>query len=581
MSAAPTQLHSLAQSQSPMQQWNSDELMRSYLKKPILLQEPADQVLIQTRLRMFRVRMFELQKLRASIRPRISKDLDEELATVLYKRKILLWFTFPILELPDEIITLIFRLVVWSSATADQATLHRVHLSWVCRRFRDVALADQTLWNSVWFRDPPPWTRSLTFIERAGTAPIDVRINDIDPPARPDRSATSARPLITVDQINLILDALLPKITQLRILVVVLDNMQAIEVFMERFSRAGPPKIMERFEVHRRGAPYLWPKEKSTGVGGRLPISRYEIPNLRWLSLNGLPIDWNRFPLTNLRTIDLRRMCFQSCPTSKRWSQILAGCPDLYKLSLDAAGPQWVDQRLSSIRPVSLPHLRDLIIGDMSCLFALHIFAHMDAPNIMSLSLTMLTGQDYGPLLEMLTGRFKLVRLLSIQCMELDKTEVNVMRTVKWFESMPRLRMFKFARMQPYFLQALLADPRDYRPADEMEVQTPEGEEEERPVLCPELDALYFHSQSSREVAEIVEGRKALGKPIKRAYTLAQNQPFLTPDEITRIRANVEQFRVISNMLVTEEEDIIHEEIANSLGLDRSFGIKLADCFLA
>ncbi|KAI0652048.1 hypothetical protein C8Q79DRAFT_75199 [Trametes meyenii] len=571
----------LAQSQNPLQQWDHDQLIRSYLSRHSGQQDPANTMLVKTRLKMFRVRMLEIQKLRASIRPRVSEELDKELASILYKRKILLWFTFPILELPDEILTLIFRLVVWSSASAEHATKHRVYLSWVCRRFRDVALADQTLWNSVWFRDPPPWTRSLTFIERAGTAPLDVRIDDVDPPAGPPQPETPPRPLITVDQINFILDALLPKIAQLRILVVVLDDMQAVEAFMERWSKGGPPKILERFEVHRRGAPYLWPKEKSTGLGGRLPISRHPIPNLRWLSLNGLPIDWNRFPPTNLRTIDLRRMCFQACPTSERWSQILENSPDLCKLSLDAAGPQWTSQRASTVRPVTLPNLRDLVIGDMSCLFALHIFAHLDAPNVMSLSLSTLTGQDYGPLLEVMTGRFKLVRLLSIQGMDLDKTDVNVARTVSWFESLPRLRLFKFARTQPYLLEALLADPRDYRPADEMVVQTPEGEEEERPIICPELEALYFHSQGERDVSAIAEGRKALGKPIKKVYTLQANVRFIAKEEVVRIRAAVEQFTVVSNTLVTEEEDVIHEEIANSLGLDCAYSRRLADCFLA
>ncbi|OSD03271.1 hypothetical protein PYCCODRAFT_256026 [Trametes coccinea BRFM310] len=565
--------HALNHSPTPLEQWDSDELIRTYLKT---CQDPKmepDRELMRARLQMFRVRMFELQHLRTCIRPAVSYEFDRELAAIMYKRKLLLWMSFPIRDLPSEILTTIFRYVVWSSSGADQATQHRLRLTWVCKRFREVALADQTLWNSVWFRDSPPWRRSLAFIERAGTAPLDIRINEKERPEDAPNQTNPHHPIITVPQINTILDVLLPRIRQIRILVVVLEDMDVVETFMRRFATAGPPEILERFEMHRTGAPYLWPQEKSTGQGGHWPLSEHLTPKLRWLSLNGLTIDWNRLPPTNLRTIDLRRMSFQACPTSERWTELLKASPDLYKLSLDAAGPQWTPRRIHDIPAVRLPHLRDLIIGDMSCLFALHILAHMEAPRVMSLSLMQLTGQDYGPLMEMLTGRFPEVRLLHIQGMELNKTDVNVRRVVRWFESMPRLKLFKFSQTKPYILEALVADPRDYRTDDEREVYTPSssdsGQEAEdaRPIICPELDTLYFHSQGEGDMAALTKGRKELGVPFKRVYMPNTNIMHIGQEEVKTIRENVGQFLVIYHMLVTEEEDVIHEEMANSLGL--------------
>ncbi|KAI8990463.1 hypothetical protein BD414DRAFT_483730 [Trametes punicea] len=564
--------HKLNTSRTPLDQWDNDELIRTYLST---IQEPhiqPDLELMRARLKMFRVRMFELDNLRARIRPAVSYDFDRELAAIMYKRKLLLWMSFPIRDLPSEILTTIFRLVVWSSTGADQATQHRLWLTWVCRRFREVALADQTLWNSVWFRDSPPWRRSIAFIERAGTAPLDIRINEKERPQGASEGTSSSHPIISVSQIKTLLNVLLPRIRQIRILVVVLEDMQVVETFMERFSNAGPPEILERFEMHRTGVPYLWPADMSDGSGGFWPLSQWPTPKLRWLSLNGVTIDWNRLPLTNLRTIDLRRLSFQACPTSERWSQLLQASSDVYKLSLDAAGPQWTSQRLGSIRPVHLPHLRDLMIGDMSCLFALHILAHMDAPRVMSLALMTLTGQDYGPLMEMMTGRFPEVRLLHLQGMELNKTDVNVRRVVRWFESMPRLKLFKFSQTKPYILEALLADPRQYRSPDELEVQTagtaPGGSQEDvRPIICPELDTIYFHSQSEGDLLMLAKGRKELGVPLRRVYMPNTNQMLITPEEVAQIRENVGQFYVIYHMLVTEEEDVIHEEMANSLGL--------------
>ncbi|KAH9898200.1 hypothetical protein C8Q73DRAFT_683989 [Cubamyces lactineus] len=552
-------------SPAPLRQWDDDTLIRAYLKTCAEPQSEPDPGLFQARLTMFNMRIDELRDLLKKHGRSI--DVERDLAAMLYKRKLLLWMSFPIRDLPTEILTTIFRYVVWSSSGADQATQHRLWLTWVCRRFREVALGDQTLWNSVWFRDSPPWRRSLAFIERAGTAPLDIRINEKERPEGVPENARTNLPIITVPQINLILDALIPRIRQLRILVVVLEDMDVIETFMRRFSDAGPPEILERFEMHRTGTPYLWPPEKSAGSGGYLPLNRHPAPKLRWLSLNGLTIDWNTLPPTNLRTIDLRRMCFQACPTSERWSQMLSASPDLFKLSLDAAGPQWTPRRLGSIRPVSLPHLRDLIIGDMSCLFALHILAHMEAPRVMSLALMTLTGQDYGPLMEIMTGRFPEVRLLQIQGMELNKTDVNMMRTVKWFESMPRLKLFKFSQTKSYLLEALLADPRQYRAPDEMDVQPAEGGQEVRPVVCPELSAVYFHTQGDGDVLMLAKGRKEIGAPLKKVYMPSTYQTPATTQEMSMIREFVEQCFITPHMVVTEEEDVIHEEMANSLGL--------------
>ncbi|KAI0830510.1 hypothetical protein BC628DRAFT_873716 [Trametes gibbosa] len=560
--------HTLNQCQSPMEQWDSEELIKVYLKNCVDPKMETDPELMRGRLQMFRVRMIELEKMRAYILPAVSFDFDRELAAVMYKRKLLLWMAFPIRKLPNEILTIIFRYVVWSSTSADQATQHRLWLTWVCKRFREVAIADSTLWNSVWFRDPPPWTRSLIFLERAGTAPLDIRINEKERPEGTPDDVPPPQPPITVAQINLILDKIIPRISQLRIIVIVLENLEVIDTIVRRFSTAGPPEMLERFEIHRTGPPYLWPPSNSSGSGGYHSLSRFPTPKLRWLSLNGLAVDWTTFQPANLRTIDLRRMCVQACPTSISWSRMLAASPDLFKLTLEAATPQLAGERLGSVRAIELPSLRDLTIGDMSCLYTLNVLAHMSAPRVMSLALVTLIGQDYGPLLEMLTGRFREVRVLQVQNIELNKTDLNLRRCARWFESMPRLKLLKFSTTRPHMLDALLMDPREYRLVNEMDVQVQSADgEETRPVICPELDTFYFTSQPGKEVAALVKGRKDIGAPAKRVYTTTGNVPHIPQKELADIRENAGQVCVIHNLHITEEEDIIHEEMANSLGL--------------
>lgn len=563
--------HTLNQTQKPLEQWNSDELIRTYLRSSTEPMAPADPVLLRTRLQMFRVRMFEIERLRLNLRPASSDVFDRELAAIMYKRKILLWFSFPIRDLPDEILTIIFRYVVWSSNGADQATQHRLWLTWVCRRFRAIALSDATLWNSVWFRDSPPWTRSFTFIERANTATLDLRIDEKIGPEGTAHDAPPKYPPITVPQIKELLKILGPKVGQIRILVVVLSDMEVVEAFMEGLSKAGPLSAMERIEVHRTSQPYLWPKDKSEGSGGHLPLSEQPTPKLRWLSLNGVTTNWNALQPSNLRTIDLRRMSVQACPTSERWSEILKLSPDLFKLSLDAAGPQ-LDPRRQRIgtgaRPIDLPCLRDLTIGDMSCLYAAHVLAHMHAPRVMSLSLMSLTGQDYGPLTEMLKGRFREVRMLQLQGFEVGKTDHNMQRAVAWFESMPRLKLLKFSRVRSYLLDALLADPRDYRPG-EMDTRPADGKDDKRPVVCPELDTVHFNTQGPTDMSTFAKGRKDLGVMLKRVYALEAFLKTLKKEEDVRIRENVAELVPMNFPQMTREEDSIYEEMAKSLGVVR------------
>ncbi|KAI0715404.1 hypothetical protein C8Q76DRAFT_599845, partial [Earliella scabrosa] len=469
-------------------------------------------------------RMFELdaQRIRIAAEGRISMEVDRELASILYKRKLLLWMTFPILELPSEILTIIFRYVVWSSLGADQANLHRLRLSWVCRRFRQIALGDQTLWNSIWFRDSFPWERSFTFIERSGTSYLDLRINEKE--RRPGEQANPTHPAITVPQIDLILDVILPKISQIRILVVIVEREDVAERFVSRFSTAGYPALLERYEVHRSGKPYLWPHEKATGFGGQYPLSVFPTPKLRWLSLNGIPLDWTKFNPANLRTIDLRRMPLQACPTSTRWTEMLEASPWLYKLSLDAAGPQWSPTRLQAARRINLPNLRDLLIGDVSCLFGMYMLAHINAPDVMSLSLMHLTGQDYTQLIQLLTGMFPKLRLLAMWTVETPTEEDNLRVVVRWLESMPRLKMLKIAEMKRFILDAFYVDPTRFWSNEQTELYAEKWKEQHGdidivpPVLLPELQYLYFQAQKDDDVSSLIKGRKRIGKPFTRAF---------------------------------------------------------------
>ncbi|KAI0778380.1 hypothetical protein BD413DRAFT_107003 [Trametes elegans] len=555
----------------PLAQWDADQLVKAYLKAWPEPFRDLDYTLLRARLQMLRTRIVELEQLRNQYPPnRRNVALERDLASVLFKRKILLWLVFPIRDLPTEILNIIFRYVVWSSDGVEQATEHRLTLTWTCRRFRAVALADRTLWNSVWFRDAAPWKRSLAFIERAGNATLDIRINEKErppvpapAPGQPAPPPPPAPPLITVQQINQLLDSLVQKVPQIRILVVILQDMDVVETFLRRFAAAGPPRALERFELHRTGSPLLWPKEKSIGSGGIHPLSAHAAPKLRWLALNGVSIDWNRLQPALIRTLDLRRLSHESCPSSERWSRLLQESPELYKLALDSAAPQWFPQRGAHVRPVSLPNLRDLTLGNMSCIFAIHTLLHMQVPGVMSLNLVSLIGQDYGPLFEYLSGTFKEVRYLQASSVDIAPTDQNMRRMIRFFDNSPHLKYLKVAQVKSIFLDALVCDPRPTRNS------LAAGEEEQSPVLCPELRTLYFSNHPIGEIISLVQRREHLQVRFKNIYMPSTNQVRLTQEEFEKLRPHADHVESVWPMYVTPEEDAIYDEMANSIGVER------------
>ena len=522
---------------------------------------------------MIQDRMLQLHTLRASLDGRANVEIDTELASVLYKRKLLSWMSFPILDLPTEILAIIFHFVVCSSASADQATEHRLRISWVCKRFREVAIADQNLWNSIWFHEKYPWTRALAFVERAGTSPIDICISEmVKKPGEKEKP-----PSMTVQEINYLLDRILPKIGQIRIVVVLLDDMEVVQTFLSRFANAGPARWLERFEVHWMDQKHLWPSILTDGKGGLLPLSYHPTPNLRCLCLNGPTINWSRLDPVNLRTIDLRRMPTYACPLSDRWTELLTASPDLYNLALDAAGPQWKFDAAAPripVKRVHLPNLRVLVLANIAASFALWALAHIYAPGVMELTLTNLAGIGYAEAILRMPP-FTNVRLLTLSAFHVPESENNKLMMIRWFMGMPRLRMLKIVGLQRFVLDTFHEDASVVCTPDGLErfydLQRKAGvpaDELVPPVACRALETLWFQGQQAMDISTFVTKRNALGKrakPIKTVYTPLSHRQNVTDDEMKKIMDAGARFLLITNC-DTPEEHAIHVEASASVG---------------
>jgi len=179
------------------------------------------------------------------------------------------------------------------------------------------------------FETSPPFERSLAWFHRAAVAPLDIRINDQEKYHYNDKDMEA------------LLTKLFTKISNIRILIVVVKDWEPILVVLDKLrsaSRSGIPLVIERFELHRTGSPYIQLGEGFQPSSFLLPIALFggvQAPLLRYLSLNGVHVDWRCSPLANLTTIDIRRIPLERSPgilevsrSSQNFSCITEACMD-------------------------------------------------------------------------------------------------------------------------------------------------------------------------------------------------------------------------------------------------------------
>ncbi|KAG1754883.1 uncharacterized protein EDB91DRAFT_1242111 [Suillus paluster] len=477
-----------------------------------------------------------------------------------FKRNIFYWRNFRMNDLPSEIITHIFRIATWSTSTPAEGTHIRLSLTSVCAKWRKSMIEDCTLWSAIWFRDPPPYARSLEWFKRAGGASLDIRINEHDANWKSkddDWRYKEDDHRFTADQMEELIDKIFVKVSQIRMLVLVVDNWPPALLVLHKLqeaAEAGRSINMERLEIHRMGQPFVWLGSGFEVNGRSSPAVLFggQTRALKYLCLAGVHIDWNATPLSNLSTIDLRKIAMNVAPTLTRFREVLLACPRLQKLSLDGAGPQPTTRKPEHV-PINLPHLKVLIIGGFSMVYSCYIFSQFNAPNVRDLTLMNLTGEDYTPVIVGITNRYRELRLLTLYSVNISPTQGGTKAMVKFLYAMPHLRYLRFASMDWHVIQTFNEDPRAYGLGRETVTQTlPEN----RLVLCPKLQTIEFQHMSGSKVAEWATTRKELGAPLGRAYV---NSPYIreiTPPEADMIQKVVGLFIAPLGSTTPEEREL-------------------------
>ncbi|KAG6897120.1 hypothetical protein C0992_003974 [Termitomyces sp. T32_za158] len=440
-------------------------------------------------------------------------------------------------DLPPEIITNIFRLIVWPVPNPSLGVLWRLRLTWTCRRWREIALGDCTLWNAIWFRDRPPFKRSWAFLERAGTSALDLRISSED---------TSP---ISLAEMDGLLNRLLIHLSRIRILIYIGSSWEHVALLLDKLRTADAPLVIERLEIHRLGRidygtdGYIQPTTLFNGNG---------TPRLNYLSLSGVHIDWNTPIVQNLSTIDIRKLPLELCPTIARFREILIHCPALRKLCLDGAGPQ-IDFYDPPPSQIVMTNLKILCISDFSAQYARHVFSHFTAPNLVDLTFINMTGEDYSILYEILINRFPEIKLLTMYAVDLVRRNKAM---VQWFMSMPQLTYLRIANLPPAFFELFVLDPRTVLAPHEKHPSP-------KVILAPKLAVIESHPSVLQSLPWFATERQTLGVPLNKVYITQTKDYDIGNQEFRTACAQlmkVTSLHFMSNGTRTPEEDTILSE---------------------
>lgn len=461
---------------------------------------------------------------------------------------VLYWRIFRFHDLPPEIITNIMRFVAWSAPNPQDGTLQRLRLTWTCRSWRTIALADSTLWNAIWFRDSYPHSRSFAWFDRARTAPLDIRIND------------SAHSPFTLEHMQELVSRLFTKISTIRMIIIICEDwLPALAVLdlLQKAGSTGLPMILERFELHRgiRNTTFEWPGDFEP----KPFLNGINVPSLRYLSLNGISVDWSTSNFTNLTTFDLRRLPLPFSPTPSRFRQILMNCPGLQKLSLDGAGPLLPPEPSPNDpmnedvpEPVFLPRLRTLVIADLNIQYCSHVVSTFTAPNLRDLTLMNLVGEDYSPFLTQLTAAYPKVKLLTVYSVQVRQDNVGEAVTRQWLDSMPDLCYLRIANTYRSFMAAFFRPP----PAPTGKPSSPSSPASTR-AINPKLDVIDVQHIDPQLIVMWANLRAKMGVPLRKLYASKEMLEKLDPEHRDELIALGCKLFVLPPGATTVEEDEI------------------------
>ncbi|KAG8959102.1 hypothetical protein FRC03_008442, partial [Tulasnella sp. 419] len=240
----------------------------------------------------------------------------------------------------------------------------------VCRRWRDVAIANPVLWNRIAIRRPSrdyKWLENWMKKSRESKLDIylDLRLKEIDLQGIASRNRRSANPpshhanchgfiMFQKEHVESILSILTPEIRRWRIFDIRTRTPRLMEIALRKIRYKGAPQL----ETLNLGILHL-----PHSPNGQYGIFRGGTPALRQVRLRSTFVSWVANPFMNLKDLSIMRVDDPAAKIiSDDFLRLLRLNPTLVNLVLHASGPESMQQSEPDNDVIPLNQLKSLDI---------------------------------------------------------------------------------------------------------------------------------------------------------------------------------------------------------------------------
>ncbi|KIM47208.1 hypothetical protein M413DRAFT_271167 [Hebeloma cylindrosporum] len=283
-------------------------------------------------------------------------------------------------RLPTEILSVIFSLIA-HDPTANPVSFAAI--THVCTRWRQIALANGSLWNRVvltYPMSPHHLAYALTWLQRSASAPIDIFLDLRDPSWDWNEDTHNFR----WQEMEPIMRIFLPHVHRWRRFELLTDTWAPIFTFLWYTRHVTSAPLLETVSLSRCNLYFAARGQVFQPTSLRQPIQFFRGANLERLtsvSLVGVHIQWNQpSSLRNLTVLELKFHASDVMPNLQQFTTIIEACPGLIHLAIFGWGPVLdVSSPVVGCR-LRLSNLKKLSFGFLDTPYAIQLLSLFDLP---------------------------------------------------------------------------------------------------------------------------------------------------------------------------------------------------------
>ncbi|KAJ7505366.1 hypothetical protein B0H11DRAFT_1978314 [Mycena galericulata] len=460
-------------------------------------------------------------------------------------------------------------------------------VSHVCRHWREIAFGQHTLWTRLQFDGHPNFERARAWLERAHGLPLEITIDctsvhgqdqdegpdtpevqpppgglfnillsfdpstgaimtstTTDDPLAPQEDKPEPQPCISLEDLIVILDMIIPHVQEWRILEVHVNSYTYMYEILQRLAQCAEAPLLEELGLYSyddtEDYETFQPPQLATPF---LPFHGLA-PRLTHVAFWGVHIAWDESLtlLKGLRELELAYHAKDVRPSFRTFRAMLDASPEIELLSLCLSGTT------GDMETVEVPSLRSLVLCYLEAEYAKPLMHALVLPALDELTLQ-LQEEDYTEFVTQLATpargetRTLLAGLTSLKLTSLPCSATAAKLFMRQLAGLRRINLNCTGHDELQFFEMLS----EVMPGSGVPGQLV------MPVYCPKLDTLRVAGVEGAAVRKLVAVRKAAGAAVNDVSM--SERDMMDPKDEKWLRANVNTFDFFEPSDSEEEVD--------------------------